>query len=74
MALQALIDELRRDLEDEESAKIILETLDILCSSSVVNESAEETTEKYNGIEMQFCEILLKVNIIFKNLLHKFFY
>lgn len=65
MALQALIEELRRDLEDEELAKIILETLDILCSSSVVNGSTEEAAEKSNGIEMQFCEILLKVKFIF---------
>lgn len=57
MALQSLIDELRRDLEEEELAKIILETLDILCSSSI-NENEEESS----GIEVQFCEILLKVN------------
>jgi hypothetical protein len=57
LALQSLIDELRRDLEEEELAKIILETLDILCSSSI-NENEEESS----GIEVQFCEILLKVN------------
>lgn len=60
MALQALIEELRRDLEDEELAKIILETLDILCSSSL-NEN-EQKKEQNSGIEVQFCEILLKVN------------
>ena len=53
MALQSLVDELRRDLEDEELAKIVLETLDILCSSR----------EGEEGIEGQFCEILLKVTI-----------
>ena len=60
MALQALIEELRRDLEDEELAKIVLETLDILCSSSL-NEN-EQKKEQNSGIEVQFCEILLKVN------------
>ena len=60
MALQALIEELRRDLEDEELAKIVLETLDILCSSSL-NEN-EQKNEQNRGIEVQFCEILLKVN------------
>mgnify|MGYP001809654753 CR=1 FL=1 len=55
MALQSLIDELRRDLEDEELAKIVLETLDVLCSSSL--------DESGGGLEVQFCEILLKVNI-----------
>lgn len=59
MALQALINELRRDLEDEELAKIVLETLDILCSSSV-NKNEEGGTSN-SGIEVQFCEILLKV-------------
>ena len=57
MALQALLEELRRDLEDEELAKIVLETLDILCSSSI-NESEQSS----DGIEVQFCEILLKVS------------
>lgn len=60
MALQALMEELRRDLEDEELAKIVLETLDILCSSSL-NEN-EEIIEQNSGIEVQFCEILLKVS------------
>ena len=56
MALQALIDELRRDLEDQELAKIVLETLDILFSSSF-----EMDEDNLKGIEVQFCEILLKV-------------
>ena len=51
MALQTLVDELRRDFEDEELGKIVLETLDILCSAK----------EGEEGIEVQFCEILLKV-------------
>ncbi len=55
-------------MEDEELAKIILETLDILCSSSVINESVGEATEKSAGIELQFCEILLKVRTFLRNL------
>lgn len=62
MALQALIDELRRDLEDEELAKIVLETLDILCSSSTSSSSGSSVDViNSDGIEVQFCEILLKV-------------
>lgn len=37
-------------------AKIVLETLDVLCSSSL-----NENEEQNSGIEVQFCEILLKV-------------
>lgn len=68
MALEALFDELRRDLEDEELAKIVLETLDIITSKSGYDHlngndpknSNETPTIQTNS---QFCEILLKVNI-----------
>lgn len=53
MALEALFEELRRDLEDEELAKIILETLDIVTAKSDGNSGGE------------FCEILLKVHECF---------
>lgn len=53
-------------------AKIVLETLDILCSSvgSNVNgneekENEDEKIKNEDGIEVQFCEILLKVKNLF---------
>lgn len=52
--LQALVEELRRDGEDEETAKVCLETLNIIFSPSQDEEDA--------GIEVQFCEIFLKVS------------
>ena len=73
MALQSLLDELKRDFEDEELAKIVLETLDILCSSVGSNVNGNEDKERddekikiNDGIEVQFCEILLKVKCLFK--------
>ena len=64
LALQSLLNELKRDFEDVELAKIVLETLDILCSSegSNANEDNDEKHKINDGIEIQFCEILLKVS------------
>lgn len=61
-----MLDELKRDFEDVELAKIVLETLDILCSSegSNANEDNGEKIKINNSIEIQFCEILLKVNVL----------